>query len=144
MDVLQERNLMIDHIGVILQDMHLLQELFYDGNQINHLLFTQPIIFGLMNIVIASTQKTSTLQVTYYFLQDTEGHINNSYLLNLIPCGLDIIFTTFSDETIITYDIELPTSGKKIGFNLLDDEDFTIPYITDTIPNSPAVHQLPS
>ena len=34
-------------------------------------------------------------------------------------------------------------SGKKIGFNLLDDEDFTIPYITDTIHNSPAGHQLP-
>ena len=26
--------------------------------------------------------------------------------------------------------------------NLLDDEDFTIPYITDTIPNYPAGHQL--
>ena len=32
---------------------------------------------------------------------------------------------------MITYDIELPPSGKKIGFNLLDDEDYTIPYITD-------------
>ena len=31
-----------------------------------------------------------------------------------------------------------------MGFNLLDDEDFTIPYITDTIPNLPAGHQLPS
>ena len=26
----------------------------------------------------------------------------------------------------------------------MDDEDFKIPYITDTIPNSPAGHQLPS
>ena len=41
------------------------------------------------------------------------------------------------DEKIITYDIELPTFGNKVGFILLDDEDFTIPYITDTIPNSP-------
>ena len=46
--------------------------------------------------------------------------------------------------TIITYDIELPTSRKKIGYNLLDDEHFKIPYITDIIPNSPAGHQLPS
>ena len=45
---------------------------------------------------------------------------------------------------MITYDIELPPSGNKVSFNLLDDEDFTIPYITDTIPNSPAGHQLPS
>ena len=45
---------------------------------------------------------------------------------------------------MITYDIELPPSGKKIGFNLMEDEDFTIPYITDTITNSPDGHQLPS
>ena len=31
---------------------------------------------------------------------------------------------------------------KKSGFNLLDDGDFIIPYVIDTIPNSPAVHQL--
>ena len=38
----------------------------------------------------------------------------------------------------------MPPSGKKISFNLLDDEDFTIPYITDTILNSPAGNRLPS
>ena len=59
--------------------------------------------------------------------KDPEGHIHNSDLLNLIPCKLDLTSTTFRDETMITYDIELPPSGKKIGFNLLDDEDFTIP-----------------
>ena len=42
----------------------------------------------------------------------------------------------------ITYEIVLPPSGKKIGFNLLDYRYFKIPYITDTIPNSPTVHQL--
>ena len=45
---------------------------------------------------------------------------------------------------MITYDIELHTSENKIGFNLLDDEYFTIPYINYTIPNSPAGRQLPS
>ena len=70
--------------------------------------------------------------------QDPEDHIHNSELLNLIPCELDLTSTPFRYETIITYDIELPPSGKKIGFNLVDDEYFTIPYITDTIPNSPA------
>ena len=59
--------------------------------------------------------------------QDPEGHIHNSDLLNLIPCKLDLKSTPFRDETIITYKIELPPSGKKIGFNLLDDETFTIP-----------------
>ena len=33
---------------------------------------------------------------------------------------------------------------KKVGFNLLDYEDFTIPYITDTILNSPSGRQLPT
>ena len=32
----------------------------------------------------------------------------------------------------------------KIVFNLLDDELFTIPHFTDTIPNSSDVHQLPT
>ena len=36
---------------------------------------------------------------------------------------------------MITYEIELPPSEKKVVFNLLDDEDFTIPHITDTVPN---------
>ena len=43
---------------------------------------------------------------------------------------------------ILTYEIYLPPSGNKIGFNLLHDEYFTIPYVTDTIPNSPVVHKL--
>ena len=40
--------------------------------------------------------------------------------------------------------MDLPPSGNKTSFNLLYDEDFTIPYVTDTIKNSPAVHQLPT
>ena len=67
-----------------------------------------------------------------------------SDLLNLIPNELDITSTKFCDTKINTYEIELPPSGKKVGFNSLDDEDFTIPYITDTIPNSPSGHQLPA
>ena len=62
----------------------------------------------------------------------------------MIPCELDLTSTTFRDTTIITYEIDLPTSVKKVGFNLMDDEYFTFPYITDTIPNSPSDHQLPA
>ena len=62
--------------------------------------------------------------------QDPEGHIHNSDLFNLIPCELDLTSTPFRDETIITYDIELPPSRNKIGFNLMGDEYFTTPYIT--------------
>ena len=45
---------------------------------------------------------------------------------------------------MIKYEIDLPPSGKKVGFNLLDDEDFTIPYITNTTPDTPGGHQLPT
>ena len=36
----------------------------------------------------------------------------------------------------------MPPVGKNIGFNLLDDEYFTIPYIIDTAPNLQDGHQL--
>ena len=62
----------------------------------------------------------------------------------MIPCDLDITSTPFCDTKNFTYESELPPSGKKIGLNLLDDEYFTIPYITDTIPNPSASHQLPT
>ena len=76
--------------------------------------------------------------------QYPESHVHNSDLLNLITCELDLTSTPFCDTKILTYKIELPPSGNRAGFNLLDDEDFTIPYINDTIPNSPAGHQLPT
>ena len=76
--------------------------------------------------------------------QYPKNHVHNSDLLNLIPFELDITYNPFSNTKILTYEIELPPDGKKIGFNLLDDEDFTIPYVTDTIPNSPADHKLPT
>ena len=45
---------------------------------------------------------------------------------------------------MFTYEIELLPAGNGIGFNLLDDEDFTIPHVTDTIPSLPAGHKLPT
>ena len=72
----------------------------------------------------------------YLLLQQYyESHVHNSDLPNLIPCELDLTPNPFCNKIVITYEIELSPSGKKNGFNLLDDEDFTIPYITDTIPN---------
>ena len=34
--------------------------------------------------------------------------------------------------------------GNKIGLNLLDDEDFTIQYVLDTITNLLSSHQIPT
>ena len=77
-----------------------------------------------------------------FLQQDPESLIRNSDLPNLIPYKLDITSTPFSNTKIVTYEIELPPAGKKIGFNLLDDEYFTVPYFVGTIQNSPTVHQL--
>ena len=44
--------------------------------------------------------------------QDNESHIHDSDLLNLIPCELYLTSTPCSNETIITYDIELPPFWK--------------------------------
>ena len=56
----------------------------------------------------------------------------------MIPYELDITCTPFSDTTIITYEVETPPAENIIGFDLLDDEYVTIPYVNDTIPHSPA------
>ena len=74
----------------------------------------------------------------------TESLIHHSDFLTLIPFELDLTYATFSDTNIITYEIDLPPSENKIGFNLMDDDDFTIPYVTDKIPYSPSSHQLPT
>ena len=76
--------------------------------------------------------------------QYPESIIHDSVLLNLTPCELDIKSTTLCDIAIPTYEIELTHFGKKVDFNLLDDEDFTISYITDAIPSLPAGHQFPT
>ena len=62
----------------------------------------------------------------------------------MIPCELDLKSTPVCNTKTLTYKIELPPAGKKIGFNLLDGEDFITPHVIDTIPNSPDGHQLPT
>ena len=91
-------------------------------------------------ISIEDKQSTGSILLQQY----TESIFHYSYLLNLIPFELDLISTPFFYTTIITYEIELPPYVNKIGFNILDDEDYKIPYIPDTITNSPAGNQLPA
>ena len=76
--------------------------------------------------------------------QYPENILHNSDLLNFIPYELDLTYPPFCDTTILTYGIELPPYGKKIGFNLFGYEYFKIPYVIDTIPNSPARRQVPA
>ena len=63
-------------------------------------------------------------------------------MLNLIICELDIASTPFCDAKIITYEIEQPPGGNKLGLGFLDDKYFTVPYIMEKIPNSNDVHKL--
>ena len=48
--------------------------------------------------------------------QYPECHIDNSDLLDLIPCEHDLTSTPFRDTKILTYEIELPPPGNKVGF----------------------------
>ena len=45
---------------------------------------------------------------------------------------------------MFTCEIESSLYGKKIRFNLLDNDDFTIPHVADIIPNLPGGSQLPT
>ena len=90
------------------------------------------VLFDEHNSLISIEDK----HIPYYLLlqQDPESIIHNSDLLKFILRELDLTSTQLCDTTILTYEIELPPDGRKIGINLLDDEDFTIPYVTNTIP----------
>ena len=83
-------------------------------------------------ISIEYNHSLGSLQLQQY----PEINFHNQDLLNLIPCELDIKSTVFLDTKIITYENQLPLSGRKVGFDLLNDKDFTIQYITDTIKKS--------
>ena len=76
--------------------------------------------------------------------QDSEILLHHLDLINFIPRKIDLTSTLFRDTTMTTYEIELHPSGKKIGFNSLDNEYFTIHYVIDTTPNSPVGYQLPT
>ena len=80
--------------------------------------------------------------VSLLLKQYPESILHNSDLLILIPFEIDLTSAPFGDKTILAYEIDLPISGKNVGFNLLNDEHFTIPYDVDTIPNSPSSHQF--
>ena len=92
-------------------------------------------MFVLMNIIIYISIEENHTQGSLLLQQDPEIIIHHSDLLNFRPCGLDLTSTPFCDTKVLTYLIELPPSGKKIGFNFLNYKDFTISHVTDTIPN---------
>ena len=133
---------MIDHIEVISWYMQLIKELLSNGIQTR--LFFIHIVHHIwwdeynFHIYIEYKHTTGFILLQKYPV----GNINNSDLLSFIPGELDLTSTPFSNTTILKYEIELPPSGNKVGFNLLDDEHFKIPDVTDTIPNTPANHQL--
>ena len=89
MDVLQKRILIIFHIEVISWDIQILKRLLSTGNYINHLLSTEPIMFGLMNIILVYPYNTIILLVIYssvnilkvIFIIQTSSHLFRVYLI---------------------------------------------------------------
>ena len=115
MYVLQERKLMIYHINIISWDMHLPQDLLSNGKHIK--IFIQKahnVCFDEYNysISVEDNYSPGSLPLKKY----SESHSHSPYPPNLISCELDLTSTLFCDTKILTYEIELPPSGKKVGF----------------------------
>ena len=113
------------------------------GNQTRYNISTENILCGLRNKIKAYLHKAKK---TGYLLlkQDTEGFIKNHDQLKLIPYKIDIYYTPFGYIIMISYEIELPPEGKKICLNFMDDNEFTTPYIIETINNLTTYHQFPT
>ena len=77
-------------------------------------------VYLMNSIVIKLRGVNQRSRSVYSEVRATKGQILKKFaldliksdLFNLIPCELDLTSTPFKDETIITYDIELPPYGK--------------------------------
>ena len=96
--------------------MHTLKKLLSIGIHTSLFIHPESIMIVFMNTIIVSPQKTSTLMVIYYFKKYPESILLINYMHNYIPCELDVKYTPFCDTKILTYEVELLPSGKKIGF----------------------------
>ena len=118
---------MIDQIVVISWDIQILQDLFSTG--IQRILFNihrdHNYWFDEYNYRLSREEKSTPISLLSQ--KYPKSILHNSDLLILIPCELDLTPNPISDTKIITYEIELPPVGNKTSFNLLDDEEFTIP-----------------
>ena len=76
--------------------------------------------FGKYNYCLSIEDKQTPFSLRIQ--QDPESHVNNLDLLILVTCEIDLTYIPFCDTTILTYEIDLPTSGNKFRFNLLDGE----------------------
>ena len=47
--------------------------------------------------------------------------LQNNDQMNLVPCELDLSSISLGNAKIITYELWFPPTGKKIGFNFMDD-----------------------
>ena len=55
----------------------------------------------------------------------------------MVTCELELYYKPSVDATVVQYDLGFPPMGDKIGLNLIDDDDFNIPYVLSAITNSP-------
>ena len=122
MGVLQVRNYIISHIALTSWDMWILQDLFFNGNHTSLTVCTDPIMLSLMNIIIIFPQNTSTHTYHYSFNKILKIILKIWILLTWFRVNLILHLILFFYSKIIAYEIEIPTYGKKFGFNLLDDE----------------------
>ena len=77
MGMLQERRQILDQIDPTSGDIRLLQELLSTGNSTAPTISTNPMMYGLINIILVYLNNTSTQPALYPFQQDPEILIHN-------------------------------------------------------------------
>ena len=103
----------IDHIDPTSWDNQTLQYLLSTENYNRVTISTEPIIFGFMNIFIVYPQKTSTLLALYPF-NITHKVLLVIWVLLIRFCVAFILhLLVFCDANILTYELDLPPSGRK-------------------------------
>ena len=65
------------------------------------------------------------------FIQKNPGQIK------LVTCDIDLFGKPFEYKTIVKYELGFPLLGKKIGLDLIDDEDSNILFIHNKNSNLP-------
>ena len=144
MSEVQGRYWIADKTELILGDVYLQHVLYYTGNQTNHVISTENIIHGLMNPTPMYPMRERTHNMSLHLHHNPEIVLQYHHIhIDLILYELELSDTPFMKSTIIKSELEISPQGKNSGMNLMDNDDFNIPYVVEFVPNFLAGHQFP-
>ena len=95
-----------------------------------------------MNIIIIFPYNKSTLLSIYSFNSTHKVLFIIRIWLVRLHVSVTLHLLHYTMQPLLYMNLSHLLLGKKIGFNLLNDNEFTIPYILDTITNLPSGNQI--